>query len=108
MILCLVLSLKNVKQHLPRPQQRVWEGRGAIAFAEGAPSHAGCAWGDFLDISRSQFSFASEFLVLLLLLSPHCSYEVGSYAGRILGSVVPASLQLGIPCWLHLHQVAPG
>ena len=84
-----------------------------LHFAEGAPSHSGCAWDDFLDISCSQSLPLSSvlplnFLVLLLLFSLWCSYEVGSYAGRILDSVVPTSLQMGIPCWLHLHQVMPG
>lgn len=116
MILCLVLGLRNVKQHLPRPCWRGWEGRGAAAFHWRVSGHGGCAWGGFLDISCSQPLSLSSLLPLrfglfvcfsLLLLSLWCSYEVGGYAGRILGSVVQLSLQMDIASWLHLHRVMP-
>lgn len=102
--------LSSISQGCAREAGREGE---RLHFSEGAPSHSTCAWDDFLDISCSWFlSFSSvlplNFLVLLLLLSLWCSYEIGSYAGRILDSVVLACLEMGIPNWLHLHWVMAG
>jgi len=83
-----------------------------LNFSVGAPNHSGCAWDDFLGISCSQSLSLSSVLALNFFMLHYfflwCSYEVGSYAGRTLDSVVLASLQMGIPCWLLLQQVVPG
>lgn len=96
MILCLVLSLKNVKQHLPRPCRRRWEGREVIAFC-----WSGCAWDDFLGISCSQSLSLSSALPLdfLVLLS---FYLCGALTRRVV--MLEGSWTRW--CW-HLSRWAP-